>query len=156
MHKYDVALSFAGEDRKYAEELAKLLESGGYLFFYDKYERAQLWGTDLYQRLSRVYKDQARYCVMFLSRNYARTLWSRHELMNAQARAFAENQEYILPVLLDDTEIPGIPPTVAYLDLRELTIEEVYQDFVKKLSGSQSRKSSNEEITPNPLVSESK
>ena len=49
---------------------------------------------------------------MFLSQNYARTLWARHELKNAQARAFEENQEYILPVRLDDTEIPGILPTV--------------------------------------------
>ena len=65
--KYDVALSFAGEDRKYAEELAELLQSGGYSSFYDKYERTRLWGKDLYQHLSSVYKVQARYCVMFLS-----------------------------------------------------------------------------------------
>ncbi len=131
--KYDVALSFAGEDRKYAEELAELLQSGGYSSFYDKYERTRLWGKDLYQHLSSVYKVQARYCVMFLSQNYARTLWARHELKNAQARAFEENQEYILPVRLDDTEIPGILPTVGYLDLREMCIEQVYQALVRKL-----------------------
>ena len=42
--KYDVALSFAGEDRKYAEELAELLQSGGYSSFYDKYERSPIMG----------------------------------------------------------------------------------------------------------------
>ena len=31
--KYDVALSFAGEDRPYAEKLAKLLEAGEYSVF---------------------------------------------------------------------------------------------------------------------------
>ena len=134
--KYDVVLSFAGQDRKHAKDLADLLESSGYSFFYDENERADLWGKDLYEHLSSVYKDQGHYCVMFLSEYYARELWPNHERKSAQARAFQENREYILPVRLDDTEIPGISPMVAYLDLRLLTIEEIYNDLVKKLSNT--------------------
>ena len=132
--EFDVALSFAGEDREHAKQLADLLESGGYRYFYDEYNRANLWGKNLYDHLSSVYKDQAHYCVVFLSENYARKLWTRHELRSAQARAFKENREYILPVRLDDTEISGILPTDMYLDLRELSIEEIYQELVEKLS----------------------
>ncbi|MDE0017296.1 MAG: TIR domain-containing protein [Candidatus Poribacteria bacterium] len=134
MQKYDVALSFAGEDRQHAKALADLLKAGGYWFFYDENELAQLWGKNLYDYLSLVYKDRARYCVMFLSQHYERKLWTNHERQMAQARAFQENREYILPVRLDDTEIPGIPPTVGYLDLRAMTIEEVYEVLVKKLA----------------------
>ena len=137
--QYDVALSFAGEDRHYAEQLAGLLRLGGYLVFYDKYEQAELWGKDLYVHLSSVYKDQARYCVIFLSKYYAQKLWAKHELQNAQARAFQENQEYILPIRIDDTEIPGILPTVGYLDLAPTNIEEIYQALVEKLSGTTSQ-----------------
>ena len=132
--EFDVALSFAGEDREHAKQLADLLESGGYKCFYDEYNRAHLWGKNLYAHLSSVYKDQAHYCVVFLSENYARKLWTKHELRSAQARAFKENREYILPVRLDDTEISGILPTDMYLDLREMSIEEIYQDLVEKLS----------------------
>ena len=134
--KYDVALSFAGEDRQYAKELADFLESGGYKVFYDEYERADLWGRDLYVHLSSIYKDKAHYCVVFLSQIYAKKLWTRHELRSAQARAFEENREYILPVRLDDTEIPGLLPTVMYLDLSEMSIKEVYQELKQKLSGT--------------------
>ena len=135
--QYDVALSFAGEDRHHAKQLAELLEAGGYSVFYDEFERAQLWGRDLYAHLSSIYKDQARYCVMFLSEHYVRKLWTKHELQSAQARAFVEeNREYILPVRLDDTEIPGILLTAGYLDLRSMTIEEIYQALVEKLSGT--------------------
>ena len=134
--EFDVALSFAGEDRRQAKELADLLKSGGYESFYDEYERAYLWGQDLYVRLSSVYKDKAHYCVVFLSQHYANKLWTKHELKSAQARAFEENREYILPVRLDDTEIEGLLPTVGYLDLREVSIEEVYQALVQKLSGT--------------------
>ena len=132
--KYHVTLSFAGEDRQHAEELANLLKSGGYSVFYDKYEPAELWGKDLYAHFSSVYKDQAEYCIMFLSQYYAQKLWTNHERKNAQARAFEENREYILPVRLDDTEIPGIPKTIGFLDARLMTIEQIYEILVKKLS----------------------
>ena len=57
-----------------------------------------------------------------------------------RARAFIEeNREYILPVRLDDTEIPGILLTAGYLDLRSMTIEEIYQALVKKLSSNTSQ-----------------
>ena len=135
--QYDVALSFAGEDRHYAEELAERLKAGGYLPFYDEFERAQLWGKNLYTYFSSVYRDQARYCVIFLSKYYTQKLWTKHELQSAQARAFVEeNREYILPIRLDDTEIPGILLTAGYLDLRSISIEEVYQILVEKLSGT--------------------
>ena len=134
-YEFDVALSFAGEDRRYAQELAEYLDKDGYSVFYDQYELGDLWGKNLYTHLSSVYKDKARYCVVFLSKHYAQKLWANHELESAQARAFEENKEYILPVRLDDTEIQGILQTVGYLDLRQISIEKVYQTLVKKLSG---------------------
>ena len=153
-YDYDVTLSFAGEDRMHAEELAKLLRTDGYKFFYDKYERDQLWGKDLYAHLSSVYKDRARYCVMFLSKHYAQKLWTNHERQSAQARAFQESEEYILPIRLDDTEIPGIPATVGYLDLRSMSIPQIYQVLVEKLSGEQPRQST-DLSTPGGVESDS-
>ena len=151
-YEYDVALSFAGEDREHAKKLAKLLRSGGYKVFHDEYEPAQLWGKDLYTHLSSVYKDKARYCVMFVSEHYTQKLWTNHELQSAQARAFQEREEYILPVRLDNAEIPGILPTVGYLDLRSLSIVDVYQALVEKLGGKQRQPATNPSI-PEPAES---
>ena len=137
--QYDVVLSFAGKDRRHAEKLAKLLEAGGYSVFYDKNELAHLLGKNLYDRLSSIYKDEARYCVMFLSKHYAQEKWTNHERKSAQAREFEESREYIIPIRLDDTEIPGILPTDGYLDLRSTTIEQVYQVLVEKLSDTTSQ-----------------
>lgn len=132
-YEYDVTLSFAGEDRTHAEALAELLNNDGYKVFYDKYEWARLWGANLYDEFSSIYKDKARYCVMFVSEHYAEKLWTNHERQTAQARAFQESEAYILPILLDDTEIPGILPTVGYLDLRSMSIEDVYSILSEKL-----------------------
>jgi GNAT superfamily N-acetyltransferase len=130
---YDFALSFAGEDRARAEALASVLSERGTRVFYDKYEEADLLGKDLYQHLQSIYRDRARFCVIFLSQNYARKLWTRHELKQAQARAFEQSVEYILPIKLDDTEIPGINRTVGYIDLRLKTIQDVADLLLAKL-----------------------
>ncbi|MBE9593850.1 MAG: TIR domain-containing protein, partial [Proteobacteria bacterium] len=121
-YKYQVVLSFAGEDRTHAQKLAELLKERDISFFYDSYEQAELWGVDLYQHFQSVYRDKAQYCVVFLSESYAKKPWTRHELKQAQARAFMEHKVYILPVRIDDTEIPGINETIGYIDLRSTPV----------------------------------
>lgn len=54
-YKYDVALSFVGENREYVEEVATFLKSYGVKVFYDKFEQADLWGKNLYDHLSDLY-----------------------------------------------------------------------------------------------------
>lgn len=138
-YEYHVTLSFAGENRQDVEELAKLLRDSGYKVFYDKYEQAQLWGENLYDYFSEIYKNKARYCVIFVSKYYAQKPWANHERQSAQARAFEESGAYILPVRLDDTEIPGILPTIGYLDRGSMSIEEIYQALVEKLSDTEAQ-----------------
>ena len=132
-YDYDVAISYAGEDRNYAEALAIALDKRKVKVFYDKYEQAMLWGKNLYPYLSELYQDRARYCVMFLSRHYAEKLWTNHEREAAQARAFQENEEYILPVRLDNTKIPGLLPTVAYLSWPPADAETLADAIITKL-----------------------
>lgn len=132
-YDYDVALSFAGEDRKVVEQFAEQLKAQGLRVFYDIWEQANLWGRDLYQHLDEVYSKKARFCVMFLSTHYAAKAWTNHERKSAQARAFQENDEYILPIRLDDTEIPGIRPTLGYLDLRKVSVEDAAECAVEKV-----------------------
>lgn len=116
---YDVALSFAGEDRPYVEEVAECLTKLGVKVFYDKYAEADLWGRDLYTHLDDVYQKKAKYVVIFISHYYKDKLWTNHERESAQARAFQERGEYILPARFDKTEIPGIRITTGYIDLKD-------------------------------------
>lgn len=81
---YDIALSFAGEDREHAEAVALALKRHGIHVFYDKDEKADLWGKDLYSYLADLYQNRARYCVMFISEHYARKICTSHERRAAQ------------------------------------------------------------------------
>ena len=90
--------------------------------------------VELYVHLDEIYRNSARYCVLFISKNYATKLWTNHERQSAQARAFSENEEYILPVRFDDTIIPGLRDTVGYIDLRTKAPQELAEIILQKLS----------------------
>jgi hypothetical protein len=134
---YDVALSFAGEDRDSVDPIANLLKKNQVNVFYDAFESGNLWGKDLYQHFSKIYFERSRFFVPFLSRHYADKEWTTHELRSAQARAFQQkNREYILPIRLDDTEIPGILPTIGYLRYRDHSPEQIVNLILEKLDQS--------------------
>ncbi len=60
-------------------------------------------------------------------------MWTTHERRSAQARAIRENDAYVLPARFDDTEIPGLRPTIRYVDLRTTAPSELAEMIVKKL-----------------------
>lgn len=116
--KIDVALSFASEDRAYVEMVAEQLSARDVSLFYDNYELAKLWGTNLYDYLIDVYLNQAQYTLMFVSKYYKEKIWTNHERRAAQSRALRERYEYILPARFDDTVLDGLLSTIAFIDLR--------------------------------------
>ena len=131
--EYDIALSFAGENREYVHQVAILLRDSGVKVFYDLFEEANLWGKDLYEYLSDIYKNKALYTIMFISEHYGRKAWSTHERKSMQARAFQENQEYVLPARFDNTPIPGVLPTVGYISLTGRSPSAFAETIRKKL-----------------------
>jgi len=80
---------------------------------------AMLRGRDLGEILDYVYREGSRFCLMFISADYAQKAWTQPERRSALARAIQED-EYVLPARFDDTELPGLRPTTAYVDLREI------------------------------------
>jgi hypothetical protein len=133
MSRYDIALSFAAEDRSYVEMVARFLQSHDVSLFYDDYNDVELWGKDLYAHFVEVYSKAERYVVMFISGHYAKKVWTNHERRAAQSRALTERSEYILPVRFDDTAVEGLLPAVSYLDARRLSPEVLASKILEKL-----------------------
>jgi len=134
IEKFDIAISFAGEDRELAEMIAAELKEKQVTVFYDNFEKADLWGKNLYDYLSSVYSEKSKYCVMLLSQHYENKLWTNLERKGAQARAFRENREYILPIRIDNTKITGIHETIGYIDSNSHTIEQIVDLIMNKLN----------------------
>ncbi|MEA5581452.1 TIR domain-containing protein [Nodularia harveyana UHCC-0300] len=131
--EFDIALSFAGEDRPYVDQVANFLRDSGVKVFYDLFEEVNLWGKNLYDYLTEIYKDKALFTIIFISEHYSQKLWTNLERQAMQARAFQENQEYILPARFDNTQIPGILPTIAYISLANRSPNKFGEVILKKL-----------------------
>lgn len=134
--RYDAAFSFAGEDRKIARSLATKLRNAQYSVFFDEFEKAELWGQDLTVTLKDIYKNRARFCVMFVSDHYARKPWTNHERQAAISRLLKDNTAYILPIRLDDTDLPGLSDTIGYVDYRSTDESEILGLLRQKLGPS--------------------
>lgn len=134
---YDVVLSYASEDRIYAETLADSLRRRAvnvycYSQEMDQERKFDLWGKNLDEYILDIYLNQARYCVIFISRHYAAKKWTRREKEVALLRFLNEQQDYIFPIRLDDTELPDIS-SIFYLRWNEDAPESMAELLAGKL-----------------------
>ena len=134
MIKYEVALSFAGEQRLYVEEVARTLQSRGVSVFFDKFETVQLWGKHLAEELQSVYEGRASLAVMFISADYVEKMWPRHARIAILSRAVEERGVYVLPVRFDDSEVPGLSGDLDYLRAENYSPAELAAMIAEKLS----------------------
>lgn len=131
--RFDVALSFAGEDRQFVEAVAGELRRFGVRVFYDHYEGVALWGKNLIDVLGDVYSQQSTYIAVFVSSAYLCKTWTRFERQVAQAHRMDSGFEGILPIRLENVEVPGILGTVAYIDATKLKPVELAKMICSKV-----------------------
>lgn len=76
---YDFALSFAGEDRQFAQRLYDYLTEDGFSVFYDHAEQHRILAEDLEEFLGPIYRSGASYIIAILGRQYGQRRWTRFE-----------------------------------------------------------------------------
>ncbi|ETI60374.1 TIR domain-containing protein [Marinomonas profundimaris] len=133
-HKYDLAISFAGEDRAIAKEIANQIKKMGYSVFYDEFEKAHLLGKNLIEEFLDIYMNQSSYFVPLISLSYKDKVWTKHEFRAALSRSLEQEGEYILPFRLDNTQLPGLNPHIGYLSITDTPINEFIEILSSKLA----------------------
>lgn len=131
-HRFHVFLSFAGEQRDYVKGVADCLMARGYRVFYDAYQRTRMWGGHMTEHFDLALREESRRCVPFISRQYREKDWTRWEWRIALSRAL-EEEGFLLPARFDDTQMPGLPDSVYFMDLRQLTPGEFAAELEAKL-----------------------
>lgn len=132
-YDFDLAVSFAGENRDYVAEIVEAVK-GELKVFYDEDYEVEAWGQDGIEFFTDVYMNRAKYVVIFVSQSYDQKMWTNVERRSALARAATQRSAYILPIRLDDTQLAGLLPTVIYLDARRLGIEGLVQAIRSKVT----------------------
>ncbi|WP_195165812.1 TIR domain-containing protein [Mycobacteroides abscessus] len=139
-YKYDIAVSFAGEQRQFVEDVVRGLGLPKGRVFYDADSKAALWGEELTEVFTNLYRDEARYVVMFISREYAEKEWCRLERRAALTRRLQTQSAYILPVRLDSTkldDVAGLVSSIGDLDGVREGVQGVIECLREKLSIAQ-------------------
>ena len=138
-YEYDVAISFAGPQRDLAERLATVVREAGCSVFYDNFYADHLWGKDLPSFFDEIYRKKSLYCVPFISQEYKDRMWTKWERRSATTRLLQERGgDYVLPIIVEDVDVPGIPSTIGHLSLAQYTIEEIAQLLIKKVNRTRS------------------
>jgi hypothetical protein len=130
---YDVALSYASEDRPYVQAVAAELKSRGLVCFYDEYSAAALLGENLREHLEDVYGGKSRFAVIFASKDYVRKVWTSREFRTAQAAAIKLHRTYVLPVRIDDTAVPDLDLDVVFVDAKKTDALSLAQTIRQRL-----------------------
>ena len=137
IYRYDVAVSYAGEDRAYVEAFVSEAEARGLRVFYDKRQFHELWGENQ-TKYERIYGPDSRFVMPFISRNYVRKEWPRFEFDTAKREEKRRKTRFILPVKLDKSRILGLADDVTFLPYDHLAKD--MTDLLLKLCGNRSPK----------------
>jgi hypothetical protein len=99
-YQYDVALSFAEEDRDIALLLSQALNQESLTVYYYPDKAEATWGANLETKLKEIYKEKARYAIVILSEKYFEKKYAAVEFAAIQQRmAMEKDAVYMLPVL---------------------------------------------------------
>lgn len=143
--RWDVAISFSGKDRDVALQVVRHLQQRGLTVFYDESAREETVGRDLFVRLREIYTRQARCCVAIISRNYVAGGWPTFELQAAQERALIDDG-YLLPIRLDDADVPSLPRSMGYASMADL--DAVAELALRRSQRDKAGRTARVEVTP--------
>jgi WD40 repeat protein len=120
MNNYQIALSFAGEQRPLVSAVAERLAAclGRDEVFYDRFHEAELARPNLDLYLQEIYHVCSRLVVVFLGRDYDRKDWCGLEWRAVRDLIKSKKSEQIMLVRVDEGEVPGVFGIDGYVDAR--------------------------------------
>jgi hypothetical protein len=137
-HRFDVAISFAGEDRDFARRLATALRRTFDVFF-DEFFVAEMVGRSLSEYLEKVYSTEASHCVILISEHYTKKPFTNHEKRAALSRLLVDSG-YLIPIRFDDSKLTGLPEDTCYLDARKMSLRAIVRIIIQKITADKPRR----------------
>jgi hypothetical protein len=128
-----VFISHVSQDKEFARRLAKGLQDAGIEVWLDEFEIKI--GDNLIQRINEGL-EACDYIIAVISRNYINSQWTRQELNAFAMREVSDNKSTIIPLLIEDCEIPVFLRDKVYADFRS-DFDEPLKQIIKALKAKQ-------------------
>jgi len=110
-----VFISYSSKDRDFASRLANDLKSRGISVWFDQWELKA--GESLTEKIGNAIKAQD-YLIAILSRTSVKSAWVMKELGTALIRELEERRVVVLPLIIEDCDIPPLLSDKVYIDFR--------------------------------------
>jgi hypothetical protein len=107
--EFDFAISFAGENRELAREIASQLTTLDAHVFFDEHFEANFLGGAWSAHFERIFRHDSRLVICLLDKHYRDKLWPTFERECFLPRV-ADGD--VIPIFLDDTLFVGIPSDI--------------------------------------------
>lgn len=127
-YEYDVAVSYASEQRWYVEEFVRHLKKKRVKVFFDKHEEIQLLGVYLHEELLKIYSEGSRYIIIFLSKDYLKKAYTMWEARTALGESVRRNN-CVIVIKFDDSTLPGLHETLNHLETKAFPFPSEFADF---------------------------
>ena len=140
--KFQVAFSFAGEQRDLVRSIAELVEKdlGEGTVFLDEWFEYYIAGDDADLKLQQIYGERSVLAVVCISERYGDKPWTQAEhsairarLMKARASRDKHDDLGILPIRVGDGEVQGILFNTIAPDVRALTVVKAAELVIARL-----------------------
>lgn len=106
---YDLALSFAGENRELARYIAESLKMLDMTVFFDEMFEANFLGQAWSAQFKGIFGKQSRFVLCLLDIHHSNKIWPTFEREHFAPRV---PEGSVIPVYLDDTKFVGIPSDI--------------------------------------------
>lgn len=131
-----VFISHSYQDRKFVNQLTSKLTDDGIKVWTDEKELAI--GDNIAEKINDAIK-KTDYFIVVLSKNSINSKWVNFELSATRLNEISKEQNIILPVLIEDCEIPFSLSDRFYSDFR-YSFDEGYSRLIKALKAQSTKK----------------
>ncbi|EON75632.1 hypothetical protein ADIS_4035 [Lunatimonas lonarensis] len=126
--EFEIAISFAGENRQLAKYIAEQLDSIDVSVFLDEHYEANYLGKAWSKEFERIFIEDSNLVICLLDQNHRDKIWPTFERDCFKKRI--PNAE-VIPVFLDDTVFNGIPEDIVGIKFKWDPSELNWQDKVE-------------------------
>lgn len=130
---YDIFLSHSSLDNDFTDKLHSLLEQAGFNVWYD--EKKMISNSHILSDLPKYIGDSEAFIVI-LSRNSCSSSWVQDEYGYARGLYDKKELKVIIPVVIDDCDIPGFYNNYKWIDCKEDLTPVAFFGILAALYGS--------------------
>ena len=131
---YDVIFSLAGEQKQLGQEIKNILASNTLkCWIYTEHEHT-FPGKDQTVIFEKLFKEKSDFCVVLISKDYVEKEWPTLEGKYIKDR-WMRDENYLIPVIIDDTKLPGLPDLTGYISTKGRSAKEIAEVVMATIRG---------------------